>query len=90
MVCHPVTGMVMEWRELVSDPLTSADWIISMINEFDRMAQGVGKNIGGTQRTKVTDTIQSSQRKKRYICQESVHVQSRKSRTKLITIHSNG
>ena len=44
-------------KELVFDPLTSADWTLSTSNELGRMAQGVGRNTDGTQRTKGTDTI---------------------------------
>ena len=44
-------------RELISDPLTSADWILSTSNKLGRMVQGIDKNIDGSQRTKGTDTI---------------------------------
>ena len=47
----------MEWKDLVSDPLTSTDWTFSTSNELGRMAQGVGRNKDGTQRTKGTNTI---------------------------------
>ena len=56
-VQHPITGKEMEWKDLVSDPLTSADWILSTSNELGRMAQGVGTNADGTQQTKGTNTI---------------------------------
>ena len=42
-VTHPVTGKEMEWKELVSDPLTTPNWTLSTSNELGRMAQGVGK-----------------------------------------------
>ena len=42
-VTRPVTGKEMEWKDLVSDPLTSADWTLSTSNELGRMAQGAGK-----------------------------------------------
>ena len=47
----------MEWKDLVSDPITSADWTLSTSNELGRMAKGVGKNEDCTQRTKVTNTV---------------------------------
>ena len=56
-VTHPVTGKEMEWKDLVSDPLTFADWTLSTSNKLGRMAQGVGRNADGTQRTKGTNTI---------------------------------
>ena len=57
LVQHPITGKEMEWKDLVSDPLTSADCTLSATNELGRMAQGVGKNADSTQRTKGTNTI---------------------------------
>ena len=56
-VQHPITGKEMEWKDLVSDPLTSADWILSTSNKLGRMAQGVDTNADGTQQTKGTKTI---------------------------------
>ena len=43
-ICHPVTGKEMERRELVSNPLTSVDWIISTSKKLGWMAQRVGKH----------------------------------------------
>ena len=54
-VQHPITGKEMEWKDLVSDPLTSADWTLSTSNKLRRMVQGVGKNVDGTQWTKGTN-----------------------------------
>lgn len=56
-VQHPITCKEMEWKDLVLDLLTSADWILSTSNELGRMAQGVSKNADGTQQTKGTNTI---------------------------------
>ena len=56
-ITHPITGKIMELKELVSDSLTSADWTISTSNKLGWMAQGVGKNADGTQRTKGPNTI---------------------------------
>ena len=47
----------MEWKELVSNPLTSTDWTLSTSNKLGRMAQGVRKNNDGTPCTKSTDKI---------------------------------
>ena len=47
-VIHPVTGKSMEYRELITDPLTKKAWTKSSANEFGRLAQGVGKRIKGT------------------------------------------
>ena len=33
-VQHPITGKEMEWRDLISDPLTTADWTLSTSNEL--------------------------------------------------------
>ena len=33
-VTHPVTGKEIEWKDLVSDPLTSADWTLSTSNKL--------------------------------------------------------
>jgi hypothetical protein len=51
-VMHPVTGVAMEYRQLIKDPLTKEAWLLSSANEFGRLAQGVGGRITGT------DTIQ--------------------------------
>ena len=56
-VQHLITGKEMEWKDLVSNPLTSADWTLSTSNKLGRMAQGVSKNKDGTQQTKGTNTI---------------------------------
>ena len=39
LICHPFTGNEMERRELVSDFLKNADWILSTSNELGQMAQ---------------------------------------------------
>ena len=36
-VTHPITGKEIEWKELVSDPLTSTDWTLSTSNKLGRM-----------------------------------------------------
>ena len=56
-VTHPVTGKEMEWKDLVPDPLTSADWTLSTSNKLGHMTQGLGQNTDSTQRTKGTDAI---------------------------------
>ena len=56
-ITHPITGKEMEWKELVSDPLTTANRTLLISNELDRMSQGVDKNADGTQRTNGIDTI---------------------------------
>ena len=56
-VTHPVTGKKKEWKDLVSDQLTTADWTLSTSNELGWMAQAVSKNADGTQQTKGNDTI---------------------------------
>ena len=55
-VQHLITGQEMEWRDLISDPLTSADLTLSASNELGRMDQGVGRNKDGTPRLKGTNT----------------------------------
>jgi hypothetical protein len=47
-VTHPVTGATMEYRQLITDPATKDDWLLSAANEFGRLAQGVGGRIKGT------------------------------------------
>ena len=37
-VTHLITGKEMEWKELVSDPLTTTNWTLSTSNELGRMA----------------------------------------------------
>ena len=56
-VQHPINSEEMEWKELISVPLTSADWTISKTSKLGWVAQIVGKNADGTQRTKGTGTI---------------------------------
>jgi hypothetical protein len=46
-VAHPVTGKLMEYRELIVDPATKPAWTISSANEFGRLAQGI-RDIPGT------------------------------------------
>jgi hypothetical protein len=48
VVAHPVTGKLMEYKQLISDPATRDDWQLSAANEFGRLAQGVGGCIQGT------------------------------------------
>ena len=38
-VQHPITGQEMEWRDLISEPLTSVNWTLSTSNELGRMTQ---------------------------------------------------
>jgi hypothetical protein len=38
----------MEYCQLISDPLTRADWQISVANELGRLVQGVSGRIKGT------------------------------------------
>jgi hypothetical protein len=47
-VIHPVTGVSMEYRQLIQDPVTKDAWQRSAANEFGRLAQGVGGRIKGT------------------------------------------
>ena len=47
-VVDPDTGEHMEYRQLISNPRTSALWQRSAANEFGRLAQGVGDRIQGT------------------------------------------
>jgi Reverse transcriptase (RNA-dependent DNA polymerase) len=47
-VTHPVTGATMEYRQLITDPVTKDAWLLSSANEFGRLAQGVGGRIDGT------------------------------------------
>jgi hypothetical protein len=47
-VVHPTTGCLMEYRQLITDPATRADWQLSTANEFGRLAQGVGRHVQGT------------------------------------------
>ena len=46
-VAHPVTGKLMEYRELIVDPETKPAWTISSANEFGRLSQGI-RDIPGT------------------------------------------
>jgi hypothetical protein len=45
---HPTTGVAMEYRQLIQDPVTKEAWQRSAANEFGRLAQGVGGRIKGT------------------------------------------
>jgi hypothetical protein len=45
---HPTTGLLMEYRQLITAPATRADWQLSAANEFGRLAQGVGGRVQGT------------------------------------------
>jgi hypothetical protein len=45
---HLITGISMEYWQLISDPATKAAWQLSAANEFGRLAQGVGGWIKGT------------------------------------------
>ena len=56
-VTYLVKVKEIEWEELVSDPLTSANWNHSTSNKLDQMAQGVGKNADDIQQTKGTVII---------------------------------
>jgi hypothetical protein len=47
-VIHPVTGIPMEYRQLIKDPATKEAWNRSSANEFGRLAQGVGGRVTGT------------------------------------------
>jgi hypothetical protein len=38
----------MEYRQLITNLLTSKDWQILAANEFGRLAQGIGRRIKGT------------------------------------------
>lgn len=44
---HPITGKLMEYRELIRDPITTPAWTISSANEFGRLSQGI-RDIPGT------------------------------------------
>ena len=79
-VIHLITGKEMEWKELVSDSLTSPGWTHSISNELGQIAQGVGKNVDGTQQTKRIDTIffipsykVPKGRKVTYLCKVCTH-----------------
>jgi hypothetical protein len=41
-VTDPLTGIQMEYKDLMKDPALKPIWIKSMANEFGRLAQGVG------------------------------------------------
>jgi hypothetical protein len=47
-VIHPTTGVAMEYRQLIQDPVTKEAWQRSAAKEFGRLAQGVGGRIKGT------------------------------------------
>jgi hypothetical protein len=47
-VIHPITGVAMEYWQLIQDPVTKDAWQRSAANEFGRLAQGVGGRIKGT------------------------------------------
>jgi Reverse transcriptase (RNA-dependent DNA polymerase) len=47
-VIHPTTGRLMEYRQLITDPVTRDAWQVSAANEFGRLAQGVGGRLKGT------------------------------------------
>jgi hypothetical protein len=47
-VLHPITGKSMEYRKLITDPITKKDWLLSAANEFGRLMQGVGGRVQGT------------------------------------------
>jgi hypothetical protein len=46
--CFCITGQLMEYRQLISDPTTRGAWQLSAANEFGRLAQGVGGRVKGT------------------------------------------
>jgi hypothetical protein len=48
VVMHPITGVAMEYQQLISDPLTKEAWQLSAASEFGRLAQGIGGHIKGT------------------------------------------
>jgi hypothetical protein len=41
-VLHPVTGAVMSYKKLITDPATKATWTRLAANEFGQLAQGIG------------------------------------------------
>jgi hypothetical protein len=47
-VTHPTMGAVMNYKQLITDPLTKEAWNRSSANEFGRLAQGVGGRVKGT------------------------------------------
>jgi hypothetical protein len=47
-VIHPTTGVAMEYRQLIKDPVTKEAWQRSAATEFGQLAQGVRECIKGT------------------------------------------
>jgi hypothetical protein len=47
-VLHPVTGKAMEYRKLITDPVTKNAWLILAANEYGRLMQGGGGRVKGT------------------------------------------
>jgi hypothetical protein len=47
-VAHPITGRAMEYRQLITDPATHAEWQLLTANKFGRLVQGVGGRVKGT------------------------------------------
>ena len=44
-VINTVTGVAMEYRDLIKNPTTKTVWTRSMVNEFRRLEKGVGTRI---------------------------------------------
>lgn len=47
-VLHPETGKLMTYRQLMKHLLFHNEWSTSSVNEFGRLAQGIGRRIIGT------------------------------------------
>jgi hypothetical protein len=76
-VMHPITGVAMEYRQLITDPLTKEAWQLSAANEFGRLAQGVGGRIKGTDTIKFirADELPADRQPTypRFVCTERPH-----------------
>ena len=44
-VVDPTTGLNLEYKDLITNPLTKRDWDFSAANEFGRLMDGVGKRM---------------------------------------------
>jgi hypothetical protein len=76
-VMHPVTGVAMEYHQLITNPITKAAWQLSAANEFGRLAQGVRGRIKGTNTIKFiqADELPTGRQPTypRFVCTERPH-----------------
>lgn len=91
-VRHPTTGVSMEYRALIRDPVTTEAWTKSAANEFGRLAQGLAcRNIAGTNTIHFIHPHQVPSNKKptypRVVCEEKPHKEE-KERTR-VTVGGN-